>query len=178
MSIVRIPPSTGDADLELIRLSRTNPGYRVEREGDGTITMRPTGGFGGAKSLQAALQLALFAQRVGGKAFDSNQGWKLKDRDGNDVDRSPDASWLSDETVERVPLADRTSSRILRVVPDVAIEVKSPSDSWKGTIAKLDLYEFNGSAYAVAIDPETREVVERGKPPTGLHLDFDAIIDA
>jgi hypothetical protein len=29
-------------------------------------------GFGGAKSLQAALQLALFAQHVGGKAVNSN----------------------------------------------------------------------------------------------------------
>jgi hypothetical protein len=30
----------------------------------------------------------------------------------------------------------------------------------------------------VAIDPETREVVERGTKPAGLELDFDAIIDA
>jgi hypothetical protein len=63
-------------------------------------------------------------------------------------------------------------------MPDVAIEAKSPSDSWIATVAKLDLYEFNGTAYAVAIDPETRAVVEHGNPPTELHLDFDAIIDA
>jgi hypothetical protein len=36
----------------------------------------------------------------------------------------------------------------------------------------------NGTRYAVAIDPFTREVVERGEPPDGLSLDFDAIIDA
>jgi hypothetical protein len=34
-----------------------------------------------------------------------------------------------------------------------------------------------GSHYAVAIDPTTREVVERGQAPSGLVLDFDAIID-
>jgi hypothetical protein len=35
-----------------------------------------------------------------------------------------------------------------------------------------------GSTYAVAINPETREVVQLGVPPAGLALDFDAIIDA
>jgi hypothetical protein len=35
-----------------------------------------------------------------------------------------------------------------------------------------------GSQYAVAINPETREVVPLGTPPEGLVLDFDAIIDA
>ena len=36
----------------------------------------------------------------------------------------------------------------------------------------------SGKAYAVAIDPVTREVVERGVAPAGLTLHFDAIIDA
>jgi hypothetical protein len=36
----------------------------------------------------------------------------------------------------------------------------------------------HGSQYTVAIDPFTREVVERGEAPEGLSLDFDAIIGA
>jgi hypothetical protein len=35
-----------------------------------------------------------------------------------------------------------------------------------------------GTHYAVAIDPVTGEVVERGTKPADLELDFDAIIDA
>jgi hypothetical protein len=34
------------------------------------------------------------------------------------------------------------------------------------------------SRYAVAIDPETRKIVDRGEAPPGLLLDFDAIMDA
>jgi Uma2 family endonuclease len=62
--------------------------------------------------------------------------------------------------------------------PDVAIEIKSISDNFRETVAKIEFYMQNGTRYAVAIDPLTREVVERGEPPDGLSLDFDAIIDA
>jgi Uma2 family endonuclease len=62
--------------------------------------------------------------------------------------------------------------------PDVAIEVRSISDNFRDTIAKIEFYMRNGTQYAVAIDPFTREVVERGEAPDGLSLDFDAIIDA
>jgi Uma2 family endonuclease len=62
--------------------------------------------------------------------------------------------------------------------PDVAIEVRSISDDFRDTVAKIGLYMRHGSQYAVAIDLFTREVVERGQAPEGLALDFDAIIGA
>ena len=64
-----------------------------------------------------------------------------------------------------------------RSAPDVAIEVRSDSDRFETAVKKLDVYIERGTSYAVAIDPDTREVVERGTPPPGLVLDFDAIID-
>lgn len=62
--------------------------------------------------------------------------------------------------------------------PDVAIEVKSRTDD-RGVspVARIRTFIERGSAYAVAINPETREVVPGGTPPPGLSLD-DAIIDA
>jgi hypothetical protein len=56
--------------------------------------------------------------------------------------------------------------------------VKSDSDTFAETLAKVQLFVERGTRYAVAIDPTTREVVEVGKRPDGLELDFDAIIDA
>jgi len=56
--------------------------------------------------------------------------------------------------------------------------VRSASDDFKDTVAKIRFYRRNGTQYAVAIDPETREVVERGSSPPGLALNFDSIIDA
>jgi hypothetical protein len=46
------------------------------------------------------------------------------------------------------------------------------------TAGKILFYFKNGRGNAVAIDSDTREVVERGSPPAGLAFDFDAIIDA
>ena len=65
-----------------------------------------------------------------------------------------------------------------RVSPDVAIEIDSRTDDFADTVAKVEMYRERGSRYAVAINPETRDVQERGTPPNGLVLDFDAIIDA
>ena len=64
------------------------------------------------------------------------------------------------------------------LTPDVVIEVKSDTDAFPDVVAKIELYIERGSSYAAAIDPTTREVVERGTAPAGLLLDFDAIIDA
>ncbi len=62
--------------------------------------------------------------------------------------------------------------------PDVAIEVKSDTDDFSATVSTVEMYRERGSRYAVAINPETREIQERGTPPPGLVLDFNAIIDA
>ena len=172
--LVSIPPRSDD-DRDLVRLGEANPGFRIEREPDGTITLTPTGGFGGARSGKAFRQLDEYADRAGGKAFDSNQGWKI----GPDQTmRSPDASWIDQAKVDATSPEERRSSAFLAIVPDVAIEVKSESDDWRTALRKLADYRTRGTSYAVAIDPQTRDVVELGEPPPGLRLDFDAIIDA
>jgi Uma2 family endonuclease len=62
--------------------------------------------------------------------------------------------------------------------PDVVIEVKSKTDLRRDTVEKIHTCIARGTTYAVALNPETREVVPLGMPPPGLMLDFDAIIDA
>ena len=56
--------------------------------------------------------------------------------------------------------------------------MKSDTDEFSETVRKVELFISRGSSYAVAIDPTTRDVVERGVAPPHLALDFDAIIDA
>ena len=171
----RIHSSMHDDEL-LQRLSAENAGARIERDASGAISFAPAnGGFGGARSGAAFVALATFARIVGGKAFDATQGWKIGP---NGAVRSPDASWLSAEHVAAIPLAERRGSAFLAVVPDVAIEVKSPTDDWPALIAKIEEYRACGCGYAIAIDPDTGEVFERGVPPSGLHLDIDAIAEA
>ncbi len=156
-----------------MRIGNDNPGYRVEREEDGSITMSPTHTKTGPKSFEAAVQLWLYSKEVGGKAYDSSTGFGVGP--GKKV-RSPDASWNSQETIDA--LAETAKVGFWPMSPDVCIEVKSETDTFSETVARIEKYIERGTRYAVAIDPDTRQVERRGTPPPGLLLNTDAIIDA
>ena len=105
-------------DDDLVRVSRDNPGYRFEREEDGTIIVSPTHTKGGAKSLEAAAQLRDYKKQVGGNAYDSNTGFAI-----GPLQRvyAPDASWVSQPRIDALTLAQ--ASGFWPLSPDVAIEV-------------------------------------------------------
>jgi len=160
-------------DADLVRVSRENPGYQFEREEDGTLTVSPNFTRGSAQSGEAYYQLRNYADLAGGEAFESSAGFKIGRRGAV---KSPDASWVSQPRIDT--LTEEELAGLWPLSPDVAIEVRSASDDFKDTVAKIRFYRRNGTQYAVAIDPETREVVERGSSPPGLALNFDSIIDA
>jgi Uma2 family endonuclease len=157
------------SDSDLQRISRENPGWQFERTDDGALLVSPTSTPGGAKSAEALIQLGMYSKRVGGKAF-SSTGFKTPA--GGVV--SPDASWIRADRLG----AFATEDGYWATMPDVVIEVASKSDTWADVTAKIDKYAADGAAFAVAIDPYTHAVYERGAAPAGLTLDYDAIIDA
>lgn len=169
---LRLPSEV--SDLDLMRMGDDNPGYTFEREEDGSLIVSPTFTKGGAKSGEAYYQLRLYANRAGGKAFDSSTGFAI----GPGARMyAPDASWVSRPRID-AQLGSPNQNGFWPLSPDVAIEVKSKTNDWRVTVAKVQTFIERGSTYAVAIDSETREVVPCGTPPPGLVLDFDAIIDA
>ncbi len=174
MPVVLAAPVIVDSDDALARLSRDNPGYRIEREEDGSITMSPTHTSGGEKSAEALGQLYMFAKRVGGKAYDSSTGCTVGP---GKKTLSPDASWMSAERIAALRLLGKTE-KYWPISPDVTIEIKSDSDDCADPLEKADFLRKRGCPYAAAVDPDTREVVELGTPPDGLEFDFDALIDA
>jgi hypothetical protein len=97
---LKIPLVLVDDD-DLVRVSRENPGYRFEREEDGTLTVGPNFTVGGAQSGKAYYQLFVCASRAGGMAFDSSAGFRIGARGAV---KSPDASWVA-ELTERVALS-------------------------------------------------------------------------
>ncbi len=160
------------SDDDLLRISEENEGWQVERDDDGSLIMSPNFSPGGFKSGEAHSQLDRYAKRVGGKAGDASTGYTMP----TGAVLSPDASWVSPEQVVSVPPEGAQS--YWKIVPVVVIEIRSATDAWSDTTAKVDRLLSYGATYAVAVDPETREVYERGCAPAGLSLDFDAIIDA
>ncbi len=133
MAIV-IPLKATDDDL--IRIGNENPGYKVEREEDGTVTMSPTHTRTSSKTLEAGAQLRDYAKRVGGKAFGSDAGFAIGP--GERL-KCPDASWASPKTIASIPPEDL--DRFWPVSPDVGIEVKSHTDNFADTVAKVKIYQ-------------------------------------
>jgi Uma2 family endonuclease len=173
MALALRPPVVIETDADLVRVSRDNPGYQFEREADSTIVVSPTHSKGAAKSGEAYGQLRDCRKRVGGSAFESSTGFAV-----GPAARvySPDASWVSQPRIDA--LTQREKSGFWPLSPDVVIEVRSDSDSFSDVEQKIAVYRERGTTYAVASDPQARDVVELGEPPAGLALDFDAIIDA
>lgn len=173
MSILLKTPLVLVTDDDLVRVSRDNPGYQFEREVDGTIVVSPTHTKGGAKSGEAFGQLREYKKCAGGNAFDADAGFAIGPKKRV---YAPDASLVSPARIEA--LSEVEARGFWPISPDVAIEVRSDTDTFARTIAKIEIYIARGSTYAVAIDPQTRRVVERGTPPPGLQLNFNDIIDA
>ncbi len=167
---VHLTHPISDADLE--RFSRENPGWRVERDGSGSLHMSPTFAAGGARNAQLTWQLVAFARRHGGTAFDSNAGFTLPD--GSVL--SPDGAWIRAERWSELGAARRES--YAAIVPDVWIEVRSKTDSVLRLQAKLKIVRSFGAAYVVLVDPYERKAWSEGEPPDGFRLDLAAIFDA
>jgi Uma2 family endonuclease len=162
-----------DDDAAIGAVVRDNPDWRIEVSAEGSILVSPlTGTECSGRELEAAMQLAQYARHAGGKAFGPTAGFRLPD---NSV-LGPDGSWLSDDHI--ASLSDEEKERSFwRCCPDVVVEVMSDWDLWSSLQRKVDRYIANGALYAVAINPESRDVYERGTPPAGLKIDFERIFD-
>jgi Uma2 family endonuclease len=166
-----IVPARPLDDDELLQLSADNPGWRIEREPDGSLSVSPASYRNGIRAFEAARQLHDWGQGRG-VAASADGGITLPD---NAV-RAPDASWISFERWHA--LSEPQREKYPRVLPEVVVEIVSMFDSYAAQRRKTQRYVEQGSLYGVVIDPRTRQVEEFGERPAGLALDFDRIIDA
>ncbi|MBV8298178.1 MAG: Uma2 family endonuclease [Candidatus Eremiobacteraeota bacterium] len=166
-----IVPARPLDDDELLRLSADNPGWHIEREPDGSLSVSPTSFRNAIRAAEAVRQLGAWGSAHGFAAA-SDGGITLPD---NAV-RAPDASWISFE--RWFALSAEQRKKYPEVIPDVVVEIVSYYDSYAAQRRKTERYWQQGAVYAVVIDPESRRVEEFGTPPPGLQLDFDRIIDA
>lgn len=166
-----IVPARPLDDDELLRLSADNPGWHIEREPDGSLSVSPSSYRNGIRAAEAVRQLLAWGGERG-YAASADGGITLPDK----AVRAPDASWISFE--RWYALSDEQREKYPRVLPDVVIEIVSYYDSYAEQRRKTQRYVEHGALYGVVIDPRTRQVEEFGSRPDGLVLDFDRIIDA
>ena len=141
---------------------RANPDLRVERSAEGEIiVMPPAGGESDYRSLKVAAQLDRWAERDGrGKPFGSSVQFFLPD--GSAL--SPDAAWVSNESLNRLSRQQR--KEFLLLCPEFVVEVLSPSDRPKKAIEKMQRWISNGVQLAWLIDgdKETVHIYRKNRP--------------
>ena len=155
-------PGREMSEEQYLAFCRINSDLRVERTAEGEIViMPPAGGEGAYRSGKAFGQLDQWAEADGrGKAFDSSVEFLLPD--GSAL--SPDASWVSNESLRRLSWEQRRE--FLRLSPEFLIEVMSPSDRLKTAKEKMEQWIANGAQLGWLIDGdhETVSVYRKGRP--------------
>jgi Uma2 family endonuclease len=159
-----IRPSEGeDTEALFARVCADFENQQIEQDGSGNVyIMPPAGGESSNQNVKVARYLDGWAEQDGrGEAFDSSVGFIFPDGSK----RGPDAAWVSFESLRSLTLDQRR--KYLRVVPEFAIEIKSPTDHWSELQAKMREYKRNGVALGWLIDPlkqRLRCIARTGRP--------------
>lgn len=153
------------------RLLKAEALLRPEYEGpnelwDGVLMVREACGFD-SDAVAATITALLFAhtsRRRLGRVSGSSAGFVL----ARDPDRLlvPDAAFLASARTKIV-----VPGRFAEGPPDLAVEVRSPTDSWISVVRKTGIWLAHGTRVVWAVDPEARiVVVSRGidLPPETL----------
>lgn len=139
-------------DEDLMRLSRENRPYKIERTAGGEISvMTPVGGIGGTHEAYVASFLFVWAEQDRrGLAFAANTGFNLPD--GSCL--SPDAAWLS--LPRWHALTPEQQAGFPPLCPEFIIEIRSRSDPRRLLETKMQLWLANGAHLAWLLDPIDR----------------------
>jgi Uma2 family endonuclease len=131
-----------------------NPDLHVERTAEGEIVVvPPAGGESDYRNLEVAAELRDWARKEGsGKTFGPSVQYFLPDGSG----LSPDASWVSNESLATLSKQER--KKFLRLSPEFVVEVLSPSDDLGDAKAKMQQWIANGVQLGWLIDGDARTV--------------------
>ena len=131
-----------------------NSDMRIELTAEGVLEiMPPTKGDTGAKELDIAIDLGIWARADGrGVAFGPTAGFTLPNR----AIRSPDASWVLRSRL--AALSDEDKNRFIPLCPDFVVELRSATDRLRVVQAKMAEYIANGARLGWLIDPIARRV--------------------
>ena len=148
-SPISLRPSVTLTDEELMRFSRENKQYKIERNRRGEITiMTPVGGLGSTQEEYVSGEFYIWTkQNATGKSFSPSGGFNLPD--GSCL--SPDVAWMPLSRWNALTLKQQTGFPPL--CPEFIIEVRSASDLRRMVEEKMQLWLDNGAQLAWLVDP-------------------------
>jgi Uma2 family endonuclease len=157
-------------DEEFFHFCQDNRDVKFERAFNGQIIiMSPTTFITGDRNHEILYQLRKWNKKNKlGRAVDSDTGFYLP----NGAMRNPDAAWVSNENLAKVPESELDS--FPRLCPDFIVELKSKSDSTKELKEKMKEWMDNGCRLGWLIDADEEIVYayEVGKE-VREHKNFD-----
>ena len=142
-------PTLTVEDLE--RLHAAFPDFRMELVNGEIRVMSPSGGESDAVCLElgALLRNWVRPNRLG-QVFGSSAGFRLPNKT-KDV-RAPDVSFVRADRLQQTPRG------YIEVVPDLMVEVRSPSDSLADLRQKIQNFFAVGTEVGILVDPDSRSV--------------------
>ena len=156
MSSVAVRPYGREkwSDADYWAFCEANRKLHIERTAEGEmVIIRPAGGESDYRSTEVASVLRNWAIEDGrGKSFGSSVQYFLPDGSG----LSPDASWVSNESLQRLTKQER--KKFLRLTPEFVAEVLSETDTLREAKAKMELWIANGVSLAWLIDGDAETV--------------------
>jgi Uma2 family endonuclease len=124
-----------------------NDGYRYELVRGVLIKRMPPGDRHGDAVIWTSAEFANYVRANDYGAVRAEIGYRLES--DPDTVRAPDMSWIAPENVY-APIAGYPE-----VTPDLAVEVKSPSNSNREMAAKAQMWLSFGSQMVLVLDPES-----------------------
>ena len=123
---------------------------------EGELVREPPPGFDhGSVVARIARALLVHVERTGtGFVVAGDSGFIL--HRGPDTVLAPDVAFIARE---RMPRRVREQRPWPEVAPDLVVEVKSPSDSRRGLVAKAQRWLKSGTRMVWIVDPAAREVI-------------------
>jgi Uma2 family endonuclease len=151
---LHLPAALRLDDSRLFAICQANRELRIERNPGGDLEiMPPTGAETGARNADLTAIMAVWAKQDGrGIVFDSSTGFLLP----NGAMRSPDVAWVLRARLSKLTPAEKRY--FLPLVPDLVIELASPSDSAEALMSKMSEWQSGGVAIGWLILPDQRQV--------------------
>jgi Uma2 family endonuclease len=149
-------------DLE--KIQALLPDHQAELVNGKVVIMSPSGFESDEVAFRFGGKLFSYVdERKLGRIAGSSGGFTLP----NSNTRAPDVSFVKAERLRRSPRG------FAQLAPDLAVEVKSPSDSLDDLRAKLTDFLTQGTQVGILINPEQRwlEIHRPNQPPVCLNSD-------
>ena len=163
--VLTLPSSWRITDEAFAALLSLNEEFRFEVDDAGRLIIMGSGAWiSSTRAVKIGTQFQIWADAAGGGEVSGERGYF---RVGELGRRAPDVAWVSPA---RVPEMGAKTDGPGEVVPDLIVEIRSPSDSLTQLQQKLDLWVTRGARLAWLIDPDrtTAHIYRPGRPPEVL----------